>query len=81
MQQRNTSHTTALCLMVIVQTYFSIADDIAFIDSEYSVVCLKTLVPCAPRQDNTASLPSRIGTSDSVLNTSPLMTSSFSCLL
>lgn len=63
------------------KTYFSIADDIAFIDSEYSVVCLKTLVPCAPRQDNTASLPSRIGTSDSSLNTSPLMTSSFSCLL
>ena len=62
-------------------TYFSIADDIAFIESEYSVVCLKTLVPCAPRQDNTASLPSRIGTSDSSLNTSPLMTSSFSCLL
>lgn len=68
------------CLTVIKYTYFSMADDIAFIDSEYSVVCLKTLVPCAPRQDNTASLPSKMGTKDSELSTSALITSSFSCL-
>ena len=52
-------------------TYFSIADIIDFIDSEYNVVCRKTLVPWAPRHDNTASLPPRTGTKDSELNISP----------
>jgi len=61
-------------------TYFSMADIIDFIDSEYNVVCRKTLVPWAPRHDNTASLPSRTGTKDSELNISPLIISSFSCL-
>ena len=56
------------------------ADIIDFIDSEYNVVCRKTLVPWAPRHDNTASLPSRTGTKDSELNISPLIISSFSCL-
>ena len=60
--------------------YFSMADIIDFIDSEYNVVCRKTLVPWAPRHDNTASLPSRTGTKDSELNISPLIISSFSCL-
>ena len=61
-------------------TYFSMADIIDFIESEYNVVCRKTLVPWAPRHDNTASLPSRTGTKDSELNISPLIISSFSCL-
>lgn len=60
--------------------YFSMADIIDFIDSEYNVVCRKTLVPWAPRHDNTASLPSRTGTKDSELNIFPLIISSFSCL-
>lgn len=60
--------------------YFSMADIIDFIDSEYNVVCRKTLVPWAPRHDNTASLPSRTGTKDSEFNISPLIISSFSCL-